>query len=696
MHFLFKAATLRGLVCAAAIALLGACGDGSGDDIADGGNAVPAAGDDSGSPPGPAASVCGGPGFPCALSQVSREVLDRGEQLADQALKMLDGGSSMADTLALLRSQTDMADVASQGRALRFRLHGGRDVFILSPASGATTAAGLAIAPAVAPVEAGRKHIASAVGGDGTHLVVGNNTSNKHALVLSPFKHEFGAEDDGAGVAQLLQGTRGYAGNVVYKENATPASAVVGLQQFMGWEAFDVIHVASHGAQICDVNRCVSIVLSGDSYVSAADLLRITELGINTVRLRGSDRKLLSLGPDFFKAHYPQGLAHKIIFFNACQTFGAAGSGLSDVLLGADSVFLGWTDVVQSPAARAAALALYDRLSKTGITVQAAADGLGDLAFNRYKDGDLDITAILLLDHAPQTALRLREVATLERPSGGGELLSTSVINAVGKANDGVVDGVPYQILIEGIPASQQDAAIVTFTVNGHASTPQAVTIGERVGDTGWRLRGQIPFIDVDAEQVVQVTARVQLPEGGSSEHRVSVKLVSEPPLTAETWVGEAVSHFDDDTPEGQTHITRVATVTFKQSAASVGGRYKVLRSTAGSMTWTRSGTIKTLQDGFCAYAGDAVTLPIAEGDGEIIIDTAAAPDSYTMSGFTSGVVVRMAENCGSYAFSTRAGGSWAPALATSDRFAATPDGGMLSGSTALKQTTWQWTFKRQ
>ena len=48
-----------------------------------------------------------------------------------------------------------------------------------------------------------------------------------------------------------------------------------------------------------------------------------------------------------------------------------------------------------------------------------------------------------------------------------------------------------------------------------------------------------------------------------------------------------------------------------------------------------------------------------------------------------------MAENCGSYAFSTRAGGGWAPALATGDGFAATPDGTLLSGS-STEAATWQ------
>ena len=674
--------------------LLSACGGGGTNVAGDG-----PTGQDPPAPSSQPARECGGEGFPCALSEVAPAVLQRGEQLADEVTAKLDAGGTMAAAVAFLWTQTDVADAASQGAALRFRLRGGRDVFIL-PANGPAPAAAAAVAkaqharPPLTPLLPAPSVPPAAR--EGAHKVVGASVTSKRALVLSPFKYQFGALDDGLPVSQLLQGTRGYAGQVVYMENATRSATTVGIQQFLGWEAFDVIHATSHGAQVCDLEHCVSTILSGDSYRDADDLLRITELGVNTARVRGSDEKFVSLSPAFFKAKYPQGLAGKIIFFNACQTYWPAGSGLSDVLLGAQSIFLGWSEVVMADAARDAALALFKKLSQDGVTVRTAADGLGDLAFNRYQRDGEEVTAILLLDYALGTDLRLREVATLERPDTGGALLPNAVVNAVGKAQDGVVDGVPYQILIEGIPKSQEDAAIVQFIVNGHSSTPQAVTIGERIGETGWRLRGQIPFVDVSPEQVVEMLARVSLPDGGMSEHRVSVRLVSEPPATAETWVGEAVSHFDDSTPEGQVHITRVATVTFKQSAATIGGRYKVLRSTGGTLAWTRSGSIKTLLDGTCHYAGPTVQVPIDAGDGEIIIDTAAVPDSYSMSGFTTGVEVRVAENCGNYAFSTRAGGAWAPALGHADGFVASPDGGTVSGSAGANLSTWQWTFRRQ
>ena len=119
------------------------------------------------------------------------------------------------------------------------------------------------------------------------------------------------------------EGTRGYAGNVTYRENATKTAATVGIQQFAGWDNYDVIHVSGHGAQVCDANRCVATVLTGDIYSDAADLLQLTELGLNTAHVRGTEGKFLALSPDYFRKQYPAGLDSKLIFFNACQTYSA-------------------------------------------------------------------------------------------------------------------------------------------------------------------------------------------------------------------------------------------------------------------------------------------------------------------------------------------------------------------------------------
>ena len=624
---------------------------------------------------------CGDVGFPCSLTEVSIDILQRGEELAEAVIAMLDGGLALEAALEYILAQPGVADAAGNNLAIRFRLEGGRDVFILQP-------------PAPPPGTMSPVTLKSASAAQ--KVVVGEGVETKRALVLSPFKYFFGTFDDGAPVAQRLEATRGYSGNVTYLENATKTAATVGIQQFAGWENYDVIHLTGHGAQVCDVNRCVATVLTGDIYSDAADLLQLTELGLNTAHVRGTDGKFLGLGADYFRTQYPSGLDSKLIFFNACQTYSDVNSELRDALLGPDSVFLGWTDVVESVGTTATALALYQNLSANGVTAQRAFDGLGELAMNRHTFEGRQIEAALRLDGNPGGELRIREVVRLERITGGGELLNDGTVQAVGTANDGVTDLVPYQVLVEGIPESQQEGAVIQFTVDGYSSTPQTVSAGERVGDTGWRLSGQIPYIDVEPDQRVEMLATVQLPEGGTSSHRVSVNLTAGSQPEAETWVGEGIYHLDVDMGDHQVHVTVVATVTFQQDPSTIGARYKYLDSVGGTMTWSRSGSVPTAFDGPCSYSAGPVEIPIPDGDGQIVIDTAGNPASYSMAGLTRGPEIHVAENCGNYAFWTRVSGSWAPAIGQGDGYSVSPDGGTISGTSSGGNSTSEWTFRRQ
>jgi hypothetical protein len=637
--------------------------------------------------PVPAGLECGEAGFPCSLVDVPIDVLRRADEVAEAVIAMLDGGVSVDAALQFLLAQTDMADCAGNSAAIRFRLKGGRDVFILQPPPMGS--------PATA-VSNTRLKASTQAAGPAQKVVVGDGAENKRALVLSPFQYFFKEFDDGAPVAQRLEATRGYAGNVVYRENATKTAATMGIQQFSGWDSFDVIHLTGHGAQVCDVNRCVATVLTGDIYSDAADLLQLTELGLNTAHVRGTEGKFLALGADFFRAKYPSGLDGKLIFFNACQTFSTTNSELRDALLGTDSVYLGWTDVVESGAGKAAALALFQDLSTNGVTAKRAFDGLGTLTSNHHVFEGRQIDAALQMDSEANGELRIREVVRLERITGGGELLDNGTVGAVGTANDGVTDLVPYQVLVEGIPESQQEAAVIQFTVDGYSSTPQTVSAGERVGDTGWRLSGMIPYKDVAPDQRVEMLATVQLPEGGTSSHRVSVNLTAGSEPEAEIWVGEGIYHLDVDTGDNEVHVMVVANVTFRQDPSTIGARYKYLDSVGGTYTWSRTGTVPTAYDGPCAYSAGPLQFAIPDGDGQIVIDTAGTPASYSMAGLTRGPEVRVAENCGEYDFTTTAGGSWAPAVGHSDGFAVSADGGTISGTTSNRTARWEWTFRRQ
>lgn len=656
--------------------------------------------------------VCELEGYPCSLSEVPLDILARSEELSEQLGAMLANGAPMSDAKAFIDSQDGVVESHSNRTALCFRLDGGRHAWVMLPEALAPYLSGQPLDESAKVIDRPAVSAMPTFPSQNAHIV-GDDPDAKRALVLSPFKYQFTVYDDGLAVAQILEGTRGYAGNVTYLENAFQGARTVGIEQFKGWENFDVILVTGHGITLCEETDCVSFILTGDVYNSVDELSEITDPGVNTIHVAGKKSGKLGLSPDFFRTYYGAGLDRTIIFFNGCQTFGAGSTdvgSLSNALLGEGSVYLGWSDVVHADIAYVASVGLFSDLADNGVTVQSAVDGLGNVAVDAYKTKDgAEIEALLLVDRPADRDLRAREVVMLERPDGGGELAEGATVAANGIANDGVPDFVPYQVLVEGVEEGREGEVMVTVSVDGYSSPPSAAGIGERVGDHAYRLTGEIPYVDVDTSQTVEMRAVVNLPEGGTSEQTLPVTLVASPDeggvidgspddmgggASREIWVGEANSDLTLILSDGI--VTVSADVTFEQTESSVGKPTKRLQVTGGTMYWSRSGTIHTVLDGDCHYSAGPIEVPIQPGDGEILIDTTTTPHTYTMHAFTTGPVVQVAENCGDYAFGTTAEGVWLPTLDTYGEFFVSADGGLIAGSTAQGHRTWSWSFQRQ
>lgn len=645
-------------------------------------------------------------GYPCSLAETPLAILQRSEALSDQASAMLAGGTPMADVLSFLRGQPDVVDAVASDWALRFRVEGGRDAWILKREALAIGAQGDPDAQKVAKSAAASAADKPAVR---TQHVVGDDDPDiKTALVLSPFKYEFGTTDDGAPVAAILEGTRGYAGNVTYMENPTKTAGQVGISQFFGWEEFDVVHISSHGGTVCDQTRCSAIILTGDLYSTAEDLLLITEAGVTTARVAGDDTRQFALSDDFFLAQYPNGLPNTLVFFNGCQTYGQD-SGLGDAFIRNGGVFVGWSDIVQSDAALTAATAFYRKMSDHGVTAYQAWDELDSLSINSHVFEGIPREAILLVNRDGDRDLRLREVVRLEDPVNGGVLVDGATITVEGRANDGIVDNIPYTVFVEGIREDQQELATVQVIVEGFSSTPQTVSAGQRVGETGWRLSGSFPYIDVDLSQTVRMEARVMLPEGGVSHQVLFVTLVAEPaevggdPSSSpggdggggqgkpEVWTGEATMTLNTILGNEST-ITLHVQVVFEQTSFSIGRPTKRLQVVGGVASWTRSGTAG-LKNNPCYYTTGPIEFPVEARDGEILIDVATG--RYWMHASSNGPEVTAAENCGQWAFGTSAQGVWLPPM-SQDESPFVTDGSVITGTYSETDQSWTWSFTRQ
>jgi hypothetical protein len=638
--------------------------------------------------------TCDSGGHPCVLGKVSADVLRRGEELSVAVREMLESGATAADALAFVAGQEGLAEAVGDDKAVRFRLAGGRDCWVLtSEALGIDLTAlpavqkSSAALPAVQKVREDQKHAAA--------RVVGEDPEAKSALILSPFEYQFGQFDEGAAVARILEEARGYEGRVTYLENSTKDAKTVGIEQFKGWENYDIVLVTGHGSRMCDGDYCVNVILTGDTYTSADELTGINDPGVNTIHIAGVDRGQLALSPEFFRHYYGGGLENTIIFFNACLSYGAgqdSGGSLSNALLGPGSVFLGWTEVVHSDVAFDAAVSIFHNMVDFGIPAIPALNELGDRAIDRYtrKNGEA-VEAWLLLDRPEDGDLRAREVITLEHPEGG-ELTADATVRVIGKAGDGEVDRVPFAVLVEGIEEWEAEFASVIVTVDGHDSDPVAVSSGERTGPREYRVKGEIPYIDVEPTQTVEMHAEVRLPEGGTSEHTASAELTAQ--QGPEIWTGTSTSELQIILGEGVVSVA--ATIDFQQTEYSIGKPMKRLQVTGGKMSWSRSGTISTLLDGDCHYANGPVEVPIQLGDGEIMIDTTTSPPTYKMHGFTDGPTVECATNCGDYSFATSADGVWIPAITEYGQFFVTPDGSQIEGSTSEAHRNWTWSFRRK
>ena len=143
---------------------------------------------DSDSPSGPdeedpieqASLECEVRGFPCSLSEVPLEILERGDALGDEALAMLQGGVSTGDAAAFLDGQADMAEVEWDETAIWYRLEGGAGIWILR--EGAFSPEIFSSSSAVSP-SAGDDRPGY---GDPAFYIAGPESEDKSALVLSP------------------------------------------------------------------------------------------------------------------------------------------------------------------------------------------------------------------------------------------------------------------------------------------------------------------------------------------------------------------------------------------------------------------------------------------------------------------------------------------------------------------------------
>ena len=345
--------TLRrpvGPVATTALAVLGACLPGCGDDQQGDPPAVPerVASPSGASDPddvvtrSPAvAPECEVRGFPCTWGEVPNDIYSATHRIARGAAYLVGVRGLSPDSVAeLLGTRADVVDVAADPTALRFRLEGGRGLWVTVEGEGEGRTKGGGIShshshAARSPVIPATTFTETGVGmgrSDASHPIatlqtpsdrgmsVGEEGKAKHALVLTPYSWHFDEETfatDLVGRLQLSKGeSRGYStvmgGTVLYLSNdseddaygtAGPSSpntdldpqGTVSLSAFEGWADKDFIYLSTHGRGVCQgdgsatVGSCWTYLSVGKFYdPSRALLVSFGEVPGVTVSYRSS------------------------------------------------------------------------------------------------------------------------------------------------------------------------------------------------------------------------------------------------------------------------------------------------------------------------------------------------------------------------------------------------------------------------
>lgn len=427
--------------------------------------------------------------YPCRWADVPIAIIETTLARSDEALARLDDGASFAEVAAWLQGNDDVAEVQGDDAVLRFRLTGGRGVWITGPDATPGPDAGAAfrprdpdpLAPAASPIAIEPGHVAG-------------DAPEKRALVLSPFLFQFGAWDDGPVVRDILEATRGYEGRVAFDANQA-ASDAIPLDRLSSWAAYEVVHVTTHGQRVCEEGVCRGGIDVGllDAYVPAgatSDAETIQSLEAVGLEIRSSKEtgvRYVRAAADFFREAYPQGLDDTVVFLNACQSQDAMGVDVDivDALRkGGRAVVLGWSDVVYSSDATAAAQAFYQALSERGYPARVAWEKLGDLRTGAASsEGDGTAPYLGLEGPSDGSDLRIREVVTLLDPSTGAELTSGARVGAVGVAGDGDADAAPFRVRVEGVLEEHAGDVTVHVTVDGVAAQPIPLADGTKNDD---------------------------------------------------------------------------------------------------------------------------------------------------------------------------------------------------------------------
>jgi len=547
---------------------LAACRDGGRETAVATDDSQPAAVEDAAHAPEPSRDPlrCEREGFPCVWAEVDSAVLRRTLELGEELLARLD---TEAPTVAAAYAESldGMAEAVPTEGGLFFRLDGGRRVWVIYDdghphrGPGRVLSATGARSPAGGDLRPARSSFArldySGVSAPAALQVVGkdrddndkiNQKDLRRVLILDPYRWEFveaGPYNQGRATKALFDDSEAYSEVVLLEDKEAD------IGSFLGWEKYDVIHVATHGGNACgDVlpgeTLCRDFVLFSGETIDPGSMtpeeagsfewfanLQGIELSVSKKKADHKDAApdgLWHLGAnyDFFKSTYPDGLEKAFVFMDACNSLATFTSSL--LIHGEGTTVMGWLPAIDAFVAEEVSLKLYEAMLDEGIHVYEARQRLVDAGL--IGQVQIEGTSASQLGMFTNGGHRLREIVTLIKPDAAGPA-----------AGDPLVDGDDLTELIEGqLGDGEDERLIVLADVEGIDPDQVALTrvrlhlddepVSEWIGldpsnkmDKRYRVvfDGIPIFEDLQPDQEYDLEAVVELPEGGRSRYSALV-----------------------------------------------------------------------------------------------------------------------------------------------------------------------------
>jgi hypothetical protein len=621
--------------------------------------------------------------FPCTWQDVSEDVVERSRELGRTAHQQGAANGSYLEAAAWLEAQEGVAEVIADEGGVRFRLEGGRPVWLLErPVAAARNARAFLSARLPGPMTPAGAGDPEPERGLSFDAVVGDDPDEKTATVLAPFAWHPGM--DAGSIATMLEQTRGYEGGVEYLANWAEDDTTVWFDTFAELPGQDVVYIKSYGGRVCPPNEGCHATVAVQELNDPDFHLDESQAAVMDIIVWPDGSESLSASADFFRSAMPGGIPKALIFMDVEQIID---DDLTRAIKHPTSEYYYWDGYIVVADSLPVIRSYIAELSESARSPAVVYHEMSD---------ELRVQGTLLVGVRPadQGALRIREVVRLADPATG-ELRDGSTIRVDGELGDDVPDILHVVIEVEGMTEEEAATTTVNLLVDGEpVDPPQNPAEGTRFGDYAYGLSWDAEVPDIAEGQQIELEAIAQLTEGGLSRHHVTVTPAGEDGLGT-VWEGVVTSvsdtYFPGVTITRRTHVVFVRDPDEEPDAEEI-----TFLVTGGSTSWEIAGS-----DGNCTFAFGPIEedLPVEDGGG-ITFDLDEAANgviSYYGSGDIPGTEILVSKVCrgDDQSYTTSTQGSWWLAPRDEEFLVSgtTAEGSWSRGS--VLDTEYDWTFTR-